>query len=256
MTRPSKLIIGATWEDAPHIPKEAVDAQIAELPDYLREARRAGIPSLGQGRIYPYADQDLFCDPFAPADDWDCAFALDAQRTLKSHLVGALSPQGTLYLMQEYQRDGVDAIVQAAAIHAWAPWLRGVGDAALLGGRDGERIRYIDIYRKAKLHIELAEKGVDTGIERVRAMLSQNRIKVCSGLKRFMSEFRVYQYDTTGRPKKVNDHLMDCLRYMVVSIGNKRVWRSAKSLRARPVGVVPLDRIYGNHDRDQGDWMR
>jgi hypothetical protein len=73
------------------------------------------------------------------------------------------------------------------------------------------------MYRKHGLDITLANNAVESGLYSVWQMMSENRIKVFSGLRNWLNEFRLYRRDEKGRVVKDNDHLMDATRYLVVS---------------------------------------
>ena len=57
--KPVKLVVGATWDDAPHLTAEKRDKLWKSMPAYLRDARTKGIPTLGAGAIYPFGEADI-----------------------------------------------------------------------------------------------------------------------------------------------------------------------------------------------------
>ena len=75
---------------------------------------------------------------------------------------------------------------------------------------------------EAGFNVMEVDKGKIEGINRVRELLKQGRIKVKRGCSNFISEIESYHYpDEKGdvnakeEPVKENDHLMDCLRYAI-----------------------------------------
>jgi len=75
---------------------------------------------------------------------------------------------------------------------------------------------------EAGFNVLEVDKGKIEGINRVRELLKQGRIKVKRGCSNFISEIESYHYpDEKGdvnakeEPVKENDHLMDCLRYAI-----------------------------------------
>jgi hypothetical protein len=57
------------------------------------------------------------------------------------------------------------------------------------------------------------EKGVQTTLQRMQ----NGKIKIFKSLTKLLSEYRMYARDEEGLIKDGNDHLLDCLRYIVMS---------------------------------------
>ena len=60
----SKLVVGATWDDVPHLSPEQKAELWGSIPPYQRDARSKGIPQLGSGAIYPVPESEIVVDPF------------------------------------------------------------------------------------------------------------------------------------------------------------------------------------------------
>jgi phage terminase large subunit-like protein len=54
----------ATWDDAPHLSDEDKARASASYRDHERDARTKGIPMMGEGAVFPVADDDIRIDPF------------------------------------------------------------------------------------------------------------------------------------------------------------------------------------------------
>jgi hypothetical protein len=67
------------------------------------------------------------------------------------------------------------------------------------------------------------------------------RLKVFGSCQAWFDEFRMYRRDARGRVVKTNDHLMDCLRYMVRS-GIVRMKRKPVKGSEDLNKVLPFDR--------------
>ena len=52
--------------------------------------------------------------------------------------------------------------------------------------------------------------------------MSAGKLKVFASLGNWFSEYRIYQRDNDGKVVKQNDHLMDAMRYLIVS-GRERM---------------------------------
>jgi len=53
-----------TWEDAPHLDREAREELLKSIPKHEQECRKLGTPMMGEGAVYPVTDESVMCDPF------------------------------------------------------------------------------------------------------------------------------------------------------------------------------------------------
>lgn len=67
----------ATWKDAPHITPERRKSMESRIPYWQRKMRSEGMPVLGKGAIYPYADDQITCTPFEIPTHWRVLAGLD-----------------------------------------------------------------------------------------------------------------------------------------------------------------------------------
>lgn len=74
---PDRHDTNMTIEDAEHIPVEERARIIASYPAHERDARTKGVPTLGSGRIFPVADEDIWIEPFKIPDSWKHLGAMD-----------------------------------------------------------------------------------------------------------------------------------------------------------------------------------
>ena len=82
----------------------------------------------------------------------------------------------------------------------------------------------IEICKRASIPVYEANKDVEAGISFVQNLIKQKRLKVCSNCVYTIEEMNTYQYPegVDGKPnkeapEKMNDHLMDALRYALYS---------------------------------------
>lgn len=61
---PGVFLIGATWEDAPHLKPEDKERLRASYPDYEVQARTMGVPMMGEGRVFTVSEDAIKCEPF------------------------------------------------------------------------------------------------------------------------------------------------------------------------------------------------
>ena len=107
--------------------------------------------------------------------------------------------------------------IHADAIKARGEWIRGVIDPAAgnRSQRDGERL--IADYTTLGLSLKPADNSVEAGLYRTWQLLATGRLKVFSTLVNFKVEYGLYRRDENGKVVKEYDHLMDAMRYLVMS---------------------------------------
>lgn len=239
----SRFLIGATWDDAPHLTEQAKRELWDSMPPYQRDARSRGIPQLGAGAVYPVPESHIRIRDFVVPDHWRRGYGMDCGGGARptAAVFGALDPDsGVLYITSVYKADAAEPSIHAQAIkdrmglgrNGWN-W-PGVGDAAALIVTQHDAEQLVHVYRRLGLDLELPDKSVETGIADVWDLMSRGRLRVFGSCVQWFEEFRLYQRDKHGRIKKANDHLMDATRYLVRS--------GIPRMRVRPKPVVE-DRV-------------
>lgn len=214
----SKAVVFVSWDDAVHLTESQRADLLASIPPHQRDARSKGIPQLGAGAIYPVPESEIICDPIEIPAHWPRAYAMDVGWNRTAVLWGAHDKDAdVVYLYSEHYRGQAEPSVHAQAIKARGEWIKGVIDPASRGRSQVDGRRLIADYKDLGLHIVEAQNAVEAGIYAVWERLSGGRIKVFKTLQSTLAEYRIYRRDEKGRVVKQNDHLMDCLRYLVVS---------------------------------------
>jgi len=218
----SKAVITCTWDDVPHLTEQMKKDMLETYPPYQRDARTRGVPQLGSGAIYPVPESDFVIDPFAIPDYWPRVFALDVGWNRTAALWGAIDRETqTTYLYSEHYRGIAEPSVHAQSIKSRGDWIPGVIDPASRGRGQADGQQLLQMYRDLGLELTEADNGVESGIYSVYERLSGGKIKVFRTLQSFLGEYRLYRRNEKGAIVKVNDHLMDDLRYLIAS-GLKR----------------------------------
>src|ERR1019366_5436850 len=148
------------------------------------------------------------------------------------------------YLYSEYYRGQAEPVVHAAGIRARGEWITGVIDPASRGRSQLDGRKLIEEYKALRLKLETANNAVEAGILAVWQRLSTGKLKIFKSLQNTLSEYRLYRRDKDGDVVKEDDHLMDAMRYLVLSGQNKvrvkpegRRAETRRQLRnARPYG--------------------
>ena len=248
----SRYVVHAGWDDVPHLDDATKRDLLAGIPQNVREARTKGIPSLGEGAIYPIPLDDVSCAPFAIPPYWRRCYALDVGWRKTAAMWLAEDPaDGTLYAYAEYYRGEAVPAVHAAAIKARGDWIKGLIDPASQGRTQDEGKRLITQYRGAGLHLIPANNAVEPGIYAVWQRLELGRLKFFTTLRNTEQEYRLYRRvkRTTEIGERVvivkkKDHLMDCLRYGVVGFDKVAAVRPAGD-DTLTGGFTPVDKRAG-----------
>ena len=233
-----KFYLQATWDDNPHLSKSERQDILNSLKPHEREAREKGVPSLGLGLVYPVAEASIVVESMEIPSHWSRVFAMDFgwNPSPTAVLWGAHDRDNDiLYLTGEYAVTERTPEQHAFHLLDRCRDLPGVCDPA--GGqssqKDGDKL--IDLYRRAGLrYLVKADNAKEAGVQDVLQRLQSGRLKIFKTLTKTLSEFRMYARDEEGLIKKGNDHLMDCMRYMVRS-----GLAHARMTRLRALEVVP-----------------
>jgi len=215
---PNKLLVMATWDDCPHLSKSEKEAMWSSIPAYQREARSKGIPSLGSGAVWKFSEERIKCEPFEIPEYWPKAYALDVGWNNTAALWGAWDRScDTVYVWNEYKQAEAEPATHVQSIKARGDWIPGVIDPAARGRAQRDGVVLLDEYVGMGLDLDLADNSVETGLFKVEQRFAKGTLKVFSTCRGFFEENRLYSRDDKGKVKKVNDHLCDCLRYLIMS---------------------------------------
>lgn len=204
--------------DAGHYTDEQRQAIVQSYPPHERDARTKGIPKLGAGAIYPIPLEDALCDPVEIPPFWPRAYGMDVGWNRTAVLWGAWDRAvDVLYLYTEHYRGQAEPSIHATAIKARGEWINGVIDPAARGRSQIDGRRLIEAYRGLGLQLTEANNVVEAGIYECWERLSTGRLKVFRTLQNWQTEYGRYRRDENGKIVKERDHLMDAMRYLVMS---------------------------------------
>lgn len=206
----SRAVVVCGWDDVPHIDAATKRALIAEYAAHEIQPRTTGVPSVGEGQIYPIPESEIVVPPFALPEFWPRVAALDPGLQRTAALWGAWDRESdVVYLYSEHYRGQAELAVHAAALKARGAWMPIVSDENV-SAHDGSSI--VAKYRALGCTgIRKAQKHDKEGrIFEVYGRLSSGRLKVFNTLPNWLFEFRMYRRDEKGQIVKKNDHLMDC----------------------------------------------
>lgn len=215
----SRVVVMAGWDDVPHLTETERKQLLTTIPPYQQKARSMGIPMLGSGAIYPIDEEDLLIDDMPIPEYWPRGYGFDVGWNATAALHGALNREtDVLYLWSEYKRGKAEPEVHASAVKARGAKIPGFSDPAALsrGQKDGSQLMVE--YRDLGLNLMKAKNAVEAGLFAVYQRMTTGRLKIFRSLRQTLGELRMYRRDEDGKVVKENDHLMDCMRYLVQMI--------------------------------------
>jgi phage terminase large subunit-like protein len=206
-----------SWDECPHLGDEEKKMLLETIPVWQRDAKTKGIPSVGSGAIYPFPEDDFVIKPIQIQPWWPRAYGMDTGWKATAAVWGAWDRESDIvYIYSEYKLGQQAPAIHASAIKARGDWMYGVGDAAAINNNDGEQL--INQYRDEGLNLFLPDKAVEAGIHAVYKRFETGRLKIFNTCTKLLEERRLYRRDEEkGKIIKKNDHLMDSLRYLIMS---------------------------------------
>lgn len=220
----SKSVVNMTWDDVPHLTDKIKTELLASTPPFMRDARTKGIPQLGAGAIYPVPESDFVIPPIEIPKYWKRLFALDVGWGNTAAAWLAIDPETDIYyIYSDYKKGQEQPFVHAQAIKSRGSWIPGVVDPASMGSGqdDGQKIK--EQYEEAGLKLDLANNAVEAGIYAVWERLSTGKLKIFNSCVGLLEEFRMYHRDEKGHIVKKHDHIMDAMRYAVMTSSKAQI---------------------------------
>lgn len=247
---------GATWEDAPHLSEEDRDRLASSYRVHEREARTKGIPMLGEGAVFPVADDDIRKDPFKIPRYYarikGCDFGMD-------HPAAGVElawdrDQDIVYVIDCYKKPGETAPYHAAWFNKANPWVpvswphdglnreksggRTLADAYRKHGVAmlGKSARYKKTPgEKEKGGAQPVEPIVDEALERMMT----GRLKVFSHLNAWFDEKRSY-HRKDGKIVDKRDDILKATFYALMMLRYARTEPVVQRHASAPIASARL----------------
>lgn len=229
-----------TSYDNPFVPREEIDQAKKELSaDVFAQEYMAQFTRF-TGLIYKEFDPDIHVSHFDHVynQHGDYYFGLDfAVRGWTATVIGCIKTDGHIYILDEYKEESKTAQEHAEAIKArlklYGQFEKYVGYADPAGfmknQQKGDMIWAIaDEYTGAGFPLVPANNEVSAGINYVRQLFRDNKIHIHVRCEKLIDELLQYQWkeqresqqmmrNAPEEPRKIHDHLVDALRYMLFS---------------------------------------
>jgi hypothetical protein len=217
----TKFLVMAGWSDVPHLSEAVRRQMLAATPKHLRAARSAGIPVLGDGAIFPVADEAIEVDPFPiPAHWWRIAgidFGWD-HPTAAVELVHDRDAD-VFYVTKEYAESQEKPLVHANAIGAWGKWLPiawphdGNNETAAGSALKGQYSDLgLNMLAEKATHPDDGGNSVEAGLMQMLDLMTAGRWKVFKTCQKWMAEKRLY-HRKDGKVVKLRDDVISASRY-------------------------------------------
>lgn len=244
---PHRFVLTMGFDHVPHLSESSKAKLMSSFPPHEREARANGTPQLGSGAIYPISESDIFVNDIEIPEHWPKVYGMDVGWNRTAALWAAWDRENDIvYLYGEHYRGQAEPYVHAQAIKGRGDWVPGVIDPASRGRSQIDGRQLFSQYKDLGLNLEFAINSVESGIYAVWTRMSLGKLKVFNSLVSLKEEFRLYRRDDKGKIVKEKDHLLDCLRYLILSGLGRAI--------TKPKPPEPEQDEYGYQHRE-GGWM-
>ena len=219
-----KYLLRITMDDAPHLTQSDIATQLSMTPPYLRDAVRLGLPSVGEGNVYPIEPERIVIEPlgFPIPTSWKRFAAMDfGFKDPTVVLWFALDPDtGIIYQYAEHYL--TDALVSTHADIIRAQNRLAGYQIPLVcdpsgGGTNssnGEQVRQM-YFKDYSIPMISADNSIHAGIAKTFQTMVDGKLKIYKTCPNTIKELREYKKHKNGFVGA--DHAMDALRYGIMS---------------------------------------
>lgn len=184
-----------------------------------------------EGAVYPNF-LDCVIPPFEIPREWQRLYGFDkGYKDPTALLCGAVDPDTyTIYIYDEYYVSEQPITYHAKHIPAYISGYKRMypiqADPSVKAVNDKDGVSYQFYFNKlCNIWLEPANNSIDFGIEKVRDYMYLGKLKffsTCDNLKYEASQYVYNDPEKANHDKPVDkdNHLMDCLRYMIARLPN------------------------------------
>ena len=218
-----------TTADNPYIPETELDIAKEQLDDrFFKQEYMASFEDF-TGLVYPeFARKRHVISDVPVTDKMTAICAIDPALTgVFGWLLAYVDKDDCFYITKEYYEKDKRVSEIAVSLPKDVTYIidPNFGYSRILQ-REGHLYSFADEFLDLGINVRKGEEEVEAGISRVREYLHNGRIKIHSSCKNLISEIERYHYQkdretvrgaSSPKPYKKDDHLMDCLRYIIMS---------------------------------------
>lgn len=222
----TRHVTSMTIEDAEHYTPEQRAAIIASYPDWERDARTKGIPTLGSGRVFPIEESSITCAPFQVPHYMPQIVGIDFGW---DHPFGAARlawdrDNDIVYVTAVYRQREATPVIHAAAIKGWGDWLPVAWPHDGLQHDKGSGKTLASQYRDQGLDMmpehaqwEDGGYGFEAGISDMLQRMQTGKWKVFSTCGEWFEEFRLFHREK-GLVVKERDDTLSASRVALMAL--------------------------------------
>ena len=211
------FMVTVGMDEVPHLDETEKRNMLAGKSSHEIQARRDGTPTIGEGGIYtPHMSWDqIIVEPFKIPDHWPRLVGMDIGFSNPTAIVwGAWDQDADIrYIYAEWAKAQAMPSDISFILKARGDWMNVMIDPASDNARAGDGERVFRMFRNLGLNVCKADNAVWAGINEITQRLVSERIKVFSTCDKLKKEYERYR-QKDGKVVKVNDHLLDAVRYL------------------------------------------
>ncbi len=220
------------WADNPYLDKNEVETMSSVISTQDQLSRRYGKFTTGEGLVYPEFDESVHViDPFDIPYEWQANISIDPglKNPTSAHFY-AVDFDGVIYVCAEHYVAGqnidyhVEKIFDIANKLSWRRDSKGRLNALIDPAANQRTLAYEKsvaelFFEKGIVVITNVNKDLYSGIQRIKSLLEQRppRIYIFKTCVNLIREIKSYWWGQNERPKKVDDHALDEMRYFVMT---------------------------------------
>ena len=224
---PTQYMQRASWDDAKHLTEEVKEALLSQFPPWQRDMRTKGLPLLGTGLIFDLDIEQAVCKRFECPNHWLVINGMD---------FGWDHPQAHIQLWIDLDEDVVYVahavkMRKTEPFRAWhevKSWAKDVPTAWPLDGLQSEKRggttqkSYYEDEGWTMLDDHATWEGVpkgvgntsvEHGLVEIYNRIKSGKLKIFEHLNDLKQEFLQYHRNERQGIVKINDDLLDALRY-------------------------------------------
>ena len=226
-----KLILTNTFDNQVNLPPEYIPG-LMKMPKKIQERHLYGSDADMEGAVFDeFSEARHFIEPFDIPEDWEKIRVLDHGVTNPTGVIFmAIDNDGRMFIYDEHYEAGKVISYHAERIKErkgkFNDSLIDPSCTAKTQSRNGQFFSVVDEYREHGIEFRPADNAVLAGINRVNEAFKSDRLfafKNCVSWKKEIDGYKWQRLKHTSEknepdaPVKKNDHLMDSMRYLIMS---------------------------------------